>query len=108
MGQTAKGLDKDTKKGHCTATMTKQAGDTTMHGLVADDGDGGARVSRAASVERGGAVVITETLQGEREPKPFESAQTLLLRQRRWLLNQQARVRCLHCCYTRSGTSSPT
>jgi len=35
--------------------------------IAADDGDGGARVLRAAKVERG-AVVVTETLQGEREP----------------------------------------
>lgn len=35
--------------------------------VVADDGDGGARVSRAATVDRG-AVIVTETLDGEREP----------------------------------------
>ena len=38
-------------------------------GVVADDGDGGARVSRAARVERHPpAVVVTEQFPGDREP----------------------------------------
>ena len=38
-------------------------------GVVADDGDGGARVSRAAHLERHPpAVVVTEQFPGEREP----------------------------------------
>lgn len=36
-------------------------------GVEADDGDGGARVTRSATYDRG-AVIVTERLQGEREP----------------------------------------
>jgi len=37
-------------------------------GVVAHDGDGGATVCRSATVERGDALIVTETLDGERQP----------------------------------------
>jgi len=37
-------------------------------GVVSHDGDGGATVCRSATVERGGDLVVTETLDGERQP----------------------------------------